>query len=86
MNQSDLSGRLARWAIQLQGYSFKIEHRKGCENVVANALSRAFEDVEVAALNFEVHPEIDLASDAFQSEEYSALWNKFSTSRYLISK
>jgi len=26
---------------------------------------RAFENVDVAALNFEVHPEIDLASDAF---------------------
>jgi len=37
MNQSDLSGRLARWAIKLQGYSFEIEHRKGCENVVADA-------------------------------------------------
>jgi len=56
MNQSDLSSRLARWDIKLQGYSFEIEHRKGCENVAADALSRAFEDVEVSALNFEVHP------------------------------
>lgn len=40
MNQSVLSGRLAKWAIKLQGYSFEIEHRKGTENVVADALSR----------------------------------------------
>jgi len=38
--------RLAIWAIKLQGYSFKIEHRKGCENVMADALFRAFEDAD----------------------------------------
>ncbi|KMQ81811.1 pol polyprotein [Lasius niger] len=77
MNQSDLSGRLARWAIKLQGYSFEIEHRKGTENVVADALSRSFEDVDdIAAIDLEVHSEIDLSSSAFQSEEYSALRDK----------
>lgn len=61
MNQSDLSGRLARWAIKLQGYSFEIEHRKGTENVVADALSRSFEDVDdIAAIDLEVHSEIYL--------------------------
>jgi len=79
MNQSDLSDRLARWAIKLQGYSFETEHRKGCENVVTDALFHAFEDVGVPGLNVEVHPEIDLTSDAFQSEEYFALRNQFSS-------
>jgi len=75
MNQSDLSGRLAKWAIKQHGYSFEIKHRKKSESVVADAPSRAFEDAdEVAAINVEDHSEIDLASDAFQSEEKSALW------------
>jgi len=38
MNQFDLSGRLTRWAIKLQGYSFETKHRKGCENLAADAL------------------------------------------------
>lgn len=82
MKQSDLSGRLARWAIKLQGFSFEIEHRKGSENVVADALSRSFEGVdEVAVIDCEVLPEIDLSSNAFQSAEYSALREKFVLSK-----
>ena len=34
------TGRLSRWAIQLQGYSYKVEHRKGKQNTNADALSR----------------------------------------------
>ena len=34
------TGRLSRWAIQLQGYNFKVEHRKGKKNTNADALSR----------------------------------------------
>lgn len=67
MNQKDLSGRLARWALKLQGYNFKIEHRKGCENVVADALSRS---VEIDELEIEVLPAIDLDSEEFESNSY----------------
>lgn len=38
MNQQDLSGRLARWALKLQGFNFKIEHRRARDNVVVNRL------------------------------------------------
>lgn len=42
MSTKDLSGRLARWSLKLQPYSFHILHRKGKDNVVADCLSRQF--------------------------------------------
>jgi len=41
----DPTGRLARWALRLQQYSFTIEHRKGVLNVTADLLSRIDCDV-----------------------------------------
>lgn len=36
------SGRLARWSIRLSMFNFVIKHKKGKENVIPDALSRAF--------------------------------------------
>ena len=47
------SGRLARWALKLQGFDYEIEHRKGSLNLVPDALSRMYEDdaeCEIATL------------------------------------
>ncbi|GMF26487.1 unnamed protein product [Phytophthora fragariaefolia] len=41
MTSKELTGRLHRWALQLQEYDFDIIYRSGASNVVADALSRA---------------------------------------------
>ena len=70
MANEDLSGRLARWSLKLQAFDFKIEHRKGAQNVVPDTLSRIFVD----ALNVTSDTsEIDLSSPHFTSEEYRSL-------------
>ena len=40
------NGRLARWAIQLQPYTFHIHYRPGRENDNADVLSRMYEEEE----------------------------------------
>lgn len=46
-NLKDPQGRLARWALRLQPYSFKLIHRKGKEHVVPDMLSRSTQEEEV---------------------------------------
>lgn len=69
MGQKELTGRLARWSLKLQGFDFKIEHRKGSENVVPDTLSRMHVDELVAT----VGSTIDLAGSEFKSDEYEQL-------------
>ena len=40
-----------KWLSKLMGYDFQVEYRKGVENVVANALSRKEEKVELATIS-----------------------------------
>ena len=44
------NGRLARWAIQLQPFTFKVKYRKGSEHINADSLSRYFEEDDSSSL------------------------------------
>lgn len=84
MSLKDLSGRLARWSLELQGYDFCIEHRKGALNVVPDTLSRVdMEGLSISSsscelkceeISFNSIPiEVDLESIDFEAESYSKL-------------
>lgn len=81
MRQKDLNGRLARWALKLQGYSFNIEHRSGKDNLVPDALSRNIDENYVTELSTDTLPAIDLESEAFESNEYKTLRKKFESAQ-----
>lgn len=49
-NLKDPQGRLGRWVLKLQQYDFDIQHRPGKQNLAADALSRAYADVEEVSL------------------------------------
>lgn len=76
MNTKDLSGRLARWSLKLQPFTFTIYHRKGSLNIVPDCLSRQFdsESLAIESLGFDssdiVPLTVDFADPAFQSSEY----------------
>ena len=38
---------MSRWSIELQGYDMDIRHRRGKENIIPDALSRAVESIEI---------------------------------------
>jgi len=68
MTMKDLSGRVARWSLQLQGYDFSIEHRKGSENVVADTLSRIMEVIRIDPTEL-----LGLEATDFAAEDYTEL-------------
>ena len=55
-NLRNHNGRLARWALELQGYDCTIKHRPGSQNHVPDALSRMYEtedEIHVSAIQLE---------------------------------
>ena len=52
-NIKEPSGRLAKWALQLQQWDFEIVHRKGAMHHAPDALSRLEESEELVAAEFE---------------------------------
>lgn len=81
MSQTDLSTRLSRWALKLQGYKFHIRHRKGSMNIVPDALSRT-NTGDLSAFASAILPEsakgifVDLESEHFSSKKHLELLEK----------
>jgi len=71
MQQKDLSGRLARWSIKFQGFSFSITRYKATQTVVANTSSRVNES-EVNEFD-NLGPIIDWTAKEFLSFQYTDL-------------
>jgi hypothetical protein len=72
MANKDLKSRLIRWSLQLQGYRFTIQHVRGSENVVADALSRVNCD-SIAELSTDAQTlsrQLNLEDPAFDNETY----------------
>ncbi|KAL7726047.1 hypothetical protein ACLKA6_008505 [Drosophila palustris] len=68
MSFKDLSGRLARWTMELQAFPFSMRYKKSADNVVADTLSRGVEELEVT-------PEDLLSFETleFESADYQEL-------------
>ena len=50
LTMKDPKGKMARWIATLMQYDFTVEHRPGSENVVADALSRGFDNSRLATV------------------------------------
>lgn len=73
MSLKDLSGRLARWSLQLQAFDFSVEHRRGSENIVPDALSRMPVDGAIEVEELDPDDYLGFETNAFDSEEYKQL-------------
>ena len=70
LNMKQVEGKLARWAMILNQYQFKIEHISGTSNVVADCLSRAdlpYKETEIDRY-MENFPEVLTCSNAVISQ------------------
>lgn len=62
-NMKEPTGRLARWAVQLQQFDYEIIHRKGKFNVVPDFLSRIPPTEEIDLLQTSVNQILDITLD-----------------------
>ena len=71
--KKDIKGKFARWIIEMQEFDFSIEHLKGVDNRVADALSR--HPVPESIINPEPPSICNLSVPGYSSQEI-ALWQQ----------
>ena len=77
MDQSNFNARQARWLAFLSKYDFEIQHIKGKENKVSDALSRnARLNFAVAINTYETYLEDELEEGVKLDENYKKLQAK----------
>lgn len=64
------TGRLARWGVRLSSFNFELKHRKGVDNVIPDALSRA---VPISAIS--LANSISTTSDEWYKKIYNGCLN-----------
>lgn len=52
LSLSNPTGRLARWGVRLSVFDFEVKHRRGVDNVIPDALSRAVPVCAITTSNF----------------------------------
>lgn len=68
-NLKDPTSRLARWAIKLQEFDFDLVHRKGKLNVIADALSRSVELIDIDIDSENIDPEYKQLRDKISKNQ-----------------
>lgn len=66
LNLNNPTGRLARWGVRLSAFNFEIKHRRGVDNVIPDALSRA---CHVSAID--TNPNTTASSDQWYLNIYN---------------
>ena len=74
-NLHNPTGRLARWALELQGYTYTVVHRKGTLNHVPDALSRMHEDVVLSATNVSALSWVSQTTDKWYNDQRTKVLN-----------
>ena len=82
LNQmKDLNGRLTRWSLRLQEYTFDLEYKKGKSNANADAMSRLMINVlnkNENDINNDQHPNHSISSQTSQLTAHFSNWRSCS--------
>ena len=70
-HQRDPKGKFARWLIELEGLNYKIEFRKGAENLVADYLSRCATTFDFSVNNDVEHFESKVYQVSDEESEFT---------------
>nr|MDZ8003588.1 RNase H-like domain-containing protein [Nostoc sp. DedSLP05] len=77
LTQQNLSEEQQRWVSKIQDYDFEIAYTKGKDNVIADALSRKFEDIKCSAMTVIIPTWFDeLQQEYLQDNDAREIMNK----------